>query len=348
MLGLNRQMVAELFFVLLLFILLRKGITPVNKITCFTIFAFGLVTSHYGLAEICLFFIIFVLVSSVLTKRSSRNITVSMTFIFIIIMFSWYIYTSSSETFNALLSFGNYVFNQLGDFLNPASRGQGVLIGLGAEAAPSIWNAVSRGFAYITQALIVIGFLALVVKKAKVRVERDLFTFCLVAIVLLVLLILVPGLANTMNMTRFYHILLFFLAPLCVVGGQFLVSLVSKRREELLVCILMLVVLVPYFLFQTGFVYEVAGTDSWSVPLSSRRMDPLRLYGHFEYICSPDVAGAQWLSRHASIGNSSLYADVSCVWSSLVIYGMIYTGFVQTLSNLTIVAKGVESFTWAN
>jgi uncharacterized membrane protein len=344
MLGLNRQMVAELFFVLLLLVLLKKRMTPLNKTTCFVIFSVALVTSHYALAEIFLCFIFFALISLILMKRPSRNIRASMAVFFFVIMFSWYIYTSGSAVFNSFLSFGSYVYGQLGEFFNPASRGQAVLLGLGAEAAPSILNAISRAFAYSTEALIVIGFLALVAKRARVRVERDYFMFCLMAIAFLALLILVPGLANTMNMSRFYHILLFFLAPLCVVGGQFLVRLVSKSREKLLVSVLMLAVLVPYFLFQTGFVYEVAGSDSWSAPLSSYRMDPLRLYGQFGYIDSLSVAGAQWLSRQINAGNSSLYADTSMTYSVLTIYGMIYGGYINGLSNITIVANGGTVF----
>ncbi len=58
MLALNRQMIGELFFVLLLITLLNKKLIKVSKFIAFAIFSFGLIFSHYALAEIFLFLIL--------------------------------------------------------------------------------------------------------------------------------------------------------------------------------------------------------------------------------------------------------------------------------------------------
>jgi uncharacterized membrane protein len=335
MLGLNRQMIAELFFVLLLLVIVNKKMKPVNKMICFMIFSFALVTSHYALAEIFLFFISFALVSLIVLKRPSRNITVSMVVFFFVVMFTWYIYTSGSATFDSFLEFGNYVYRQLGDFLNPASRGQTVLTGLGMAESPSIWNTISRIFAYLTQAFIVFGFVGLVTKRTRIRIEKEYFIFSLTAMAFLAMLILVPGLANTLNMRRFYHILLFFLARFCVIGAEFIVKLLSKREKQFAVSALLLIVLVPYFLFQTGFVYEVTGSDSWSMPLSGYRMNALRLYGQYGYTDAYSVYGAKWLSRNVNTENSPMYADIVSRANVLSAYGIIYQNIVHELFNIT-------------
>ena len=57
MLGLNRQIIAELFFALLFIVILSKQMNRSSKMLSFVIFSIGLVTSHYGLAEIFFFFI---------------------------------------------------------------------------------------------------------------------------------------------------------------------------------------------------------------------------------------------------------------------------------------------------
>jgi len=339
MLGLNRQMIAELFFVLLLLVIVNKKIKPVNKMICFMIFSFALVTSHYALAEIFLFFISFALVSLIVLKRPSKKMTVSMVVFFFAVMFAWYIYTSGSATFNSFVEFGNHVYGQIGDFFNPASRGQAVLTGLGMVESPSIWNTISRIFAYLTQAFIVVGFVGLVTKRTRIRIEKEYFILSLTAMMLLAMLILVPGLANALNMTRFYHILLFFLAPFCVIGAEFIVKVLSKREKEFAVSALLLIVLVPYFLFQTGFVYEVTGSDSWSIPLSGYRMNALRLYGQYGYTDAYSVYGAQWLSKNVDVRNSGLYADGFSRNNVLTIYGMVYRGHVNGLSNTTRVAE---------
>jgi uncharacterized membrane protein len=338
LLGLNRQIIAELFFVLLLLVIVNVKMKPVNKMICFMIFSFALVTSHYALAEIFLFFISFTLVSLVVLKRPSKNITVSMVIFFFVVMFTWYIYTSGSATFDSFLEFGDYVYRQLDDFFNPASRGQAVMTGLGMAESPSIWNTISRISAYLTQAFIVFGFAGLVTKRTRIHIEKEYFILSLTAMAFLAMLILIPGLANTLNMTRFYHILLFFLAPFCAMGVEFIVNFLSKREKELAVSVLLLIVLVPYFLFQTGFVYEVTGSDSWSIPLSGYRMNALRLYVHYGYTDAHSVYGAQWLSKNVDVTNSGLYADASSRIYVLTIYGMIYRGYVNELSNVTKVA----------
>ena len=335
MVALNRQMIAELFFILLLLVVLNKRIKPNTRMACFMIFAFGLVTSHYGLSEIFLFFISLTFIFSFLVKRPSRNITASMIAFFFVLMFAWYIYTSGSAVFNSIIDYSNYVYSQIGDFLNPASRGELVLRGLGLERSPAIWNTVSRAFAYFTQLLVVVGFIGLVTKRTRFHIERNYSTFIFVAIAFLSALLLVPGLAETLKMTRFYHILLFFLAPLSVIGATVLASLLSKRKVELQASILLLIVLIPYFLFQTNFVYEVTVSDSWSVPLSKYRMDSFRLYGVFGFIDSYSVFGARWLSKTINMERTQIYADSVSQRNVLIAYGLIPLGDVEILSNVT-------------
>jgi len=337
MLGLNRQIIAELFFVLLLLVIVQKKIKPINKTICFIIFSFALVTSHYAVATIFLFFISFASILLTVLKRPSKKITLTMVVLFFVIMFTWYIYTSGSASFNSILEKINYVNSQLGDFFDPASRGETVMTGMGLAESPSIWNTVSRMFAYITEAFIVFGFVALVTKRTRIHVKKEYFIFTVTAMVFLAALIVVPGLANTFNMTRFYHILLFFLAPLCVVGAASIVKLLSKREKKLAVYALLLFVLVPYFLFQTSFVYEVTGSDSWSIPLSGYRMDALELYGHYGYTDAYSVYGAQWLSKNVDVGNSIIYADERTATNVLTIHALIVARKLS-LSNITIVA----------
>jgi len=339
MLGLTRQMIGELFFALLLLVILNKRIKRSNKAIYFMILGVALVTSHYALAEIFMLFISITYLSSVLMKQPNRNITLTMVVFFSVVMFAWYIYTSNSAVFDSFLSFGDYVFDQLGEFFNPVSRGQTVLRGLGLERAPTIWNTLSRAFAYLTEFFIGLGFIELIRRRKTITVEREHFRFITIAVAFLVALVAVPALATTMNMTRFYHILLFFLSPLCVLGTKLLVELISKRRMEIGTSILLLIVLVPYFLFQTGFVYEVAGSQSWSVPLSGYRLEALFVYRLLGCFYEQDVYGAYWISGNVDVEHSKIYADRPSKYANLGIYGMIYSDNVEILSPGTILSE---------
>ncbi|MFX1535500.1 MAG: DUF2206 domain-containing protein [Promethearchaeota archaeon] len=335
MFGLNRQIVAELFFVLLLLVVLTKKISPSNRITLFLILSFALVASHYAIAEIFLFFIVFAFITLIILKRPSRSITVGMIAIFSVIMFTWYIYTSNASVFASFVEFADYVNRQMGDLFNLGARDPAILRGLGLEVAPTIWNWISRAFAYLIQLLIVVGVLGILTKRTKVRFGSEYFIFGLAAMGLLGALIVVPGLADTLNMTRFYHVLLFFLAPFCVLGVATLLKSVSHREKELIVAVVSIIILVPYFLFQTGFVYEFTGTDSYSLPLSLHRTSALRLYGHHGYLSDQDIISAKWISTNVNYRKVAIYADMSSRVNILISHAMLFSGYSNLISNVT-------------
>lgn len=334
--SLNREIIAELFFILLFIVMLNNKMKPTIKLICFMFFSFGLVVSHYSIAGIFLFSIAFTLISLIILKRPSQKITIPMVFFFSVLMLSWFIYTAESATFSSFLQFGDNLRRQFGDFFSLSSRGQGVLEGIGLAESPSFLNTISRMFAYITEAFIVVGFIALLTKRKKIKIETEYFLLSSAAMCILLLVLLVPGLANAFNITRFYHMLLFFLAPFFTVGVAFLMKMLFKRKSIFLVSVFMLIIIVPYFLFQTNFVYEVAGSRSWSVPLSGYRMDPVDLYGSNGYIDSCTAYGAQWLSTYINRSSSQLYADEKENNNVLAINGL---GYSMALTNKTVVAE---------
>jgi uncharacterized membrane protein len=178
----------------------------------------------------------------------------------------------------------------------------------------------------------------MLLKKTHFRFERDYTVFSVLAIAGLIALTVVPGLANTLNMTRFYHILLILLAPFCVVGIYALTRLIFRREKILVVSVLVVAIFVPYFLFQTNLAYEVTGADSWSVSLSGYRMDPARLYGNLGYIDSNSVYGAQWVSNNVPYQYRLISDDE--LYTSLTAYGLVYRGYVTLLTNMTVVSPG--------
>lgn len=341
MIGLNRQIIAELFFSLLFLVILSNKIRSAPKIVLFAIFGFGLITSHYGLSEIFIFFLAFVFIYSYLTRKKNTKIMASMVVLFLVMMFLWYIYTSDSAVFQSYLEYSRFVVSSLGDILNLSSRQQMVLMGVGLQGQWAFWNTISRGFAYASEFLIAVGFIALIAKRTSARFDSSYKLITIVSTLLLAALLIVPTLANTLNMSRFYHILLFFLAPLCVIGAEFLTKLVHRNNKRLAI-MLLVIILVPYFLFQTSFGYEVTNGDSYNVALSGYRMDPSRLYGAFQYIDAFSAFSAQWLSKNVDIEKSLLYADVASSYGVLVSYGLIPSSVVAELSNTTqVLPNGV-------
>jgi len=118
-----------------------------------------------------------------------------------------------------------------------------------------------------------------------------------------------------------------------VVGAEFITTVILKRKAELSVLLLLLAVLVPYFLFQTDFVYEVAKTQSWSLSLSEYRLSPVTKYVQLGYTDGFSVSGARWLSQNVPMRR--IYSDFQSL-AALMLTGSIYKGYVQVFSNITV------------
>lgn len=141
-----------------------------------------------------------------------------------------------------------------------------------AEVSPL--GKVFRVLQYMTQALLVVGCVYLFIKRKRFTAEY-LACGCASAVILF-LCVALPTFSPILNATRFYHIALMFLAPVVILAGKLIF-----RDYRILVCCL----LVPYFIFTSGVVYEVAKYDSlatldlpYSNSLSGKRVDSTGIY----------------------------------------------------------------------
>lgn len=181
-----------------------------------------------------------------------------------------------------------------------------------------------RIFQYITQLFIAIGFIWLIFKPRRLRFTAEYVAFAWVSALLLLACIFLPGFSGIINVTRFYHIALFLLAPLCILGGEAIWSGISalwqklKQRAGALAAdnnqaylrFLTLAILIPYFLFTSGFIFEVTGHEvidkvdlPYSIALSSYRVDVGGVFNR------QDGAGADWLAQRLD-GDDTVYADL--------------------------------------
>lgn len=342
MVWLARQMMAELFFALLILVIMDKNLKSSSAKIILIFFSFGLIVSHYAMALIFLFIVTAAWLYTSLSKKKPRNLDLIFIIIFAIIMFSWYIYVSNSTTFRSILRFGDHVLNNLNEFFDPTSRGEYVMRGLGMEPIRSPLKLVSRTFAYAVQFFITIGFVVAMTNPKKLAVNPEYVVFLLMAMVILGACIVLPSFAETLNMTRFYHITLFFIAPCFAFGCNAFIDFLTKKNKEIISSILVIIILVPYLLFQTNFIYEITKTEAWSIPLSKERMDRTLLYGTRGYLDDELVTSAQWLSKNVNVHHSQIYADMISRSRVLTSYGMIYSGHIDLLTNSTnILPNGI-------
>ncbi|HUV45511.1 MAG TPA: DUF2206 domain-containing protein [Dehalococcoidia bacterium] len=335
MTGLARQQIGELFFALLILLLIDRRLALNQRATLAIIFAMSLIMSHYALGYICLFFLlvgwgIVALIRSHAGKRAwgwltqkfgglpqsiisqgafPHKIMAVIISVYLVFALSWYGGISQGTALNTIQNIGQGQYSLLsselpsGGFFDPTEREALVGTALGLDfASVSPLGKGFRIFQYLTELFIVIGFLRMILKPKGFKFRLEYIALSTVAALILLACIVLPRFSTYLNVTRFYHISLFLLAPLFVLGGEAIwhgasrlvksVLLKLKVKRELALSakpngsssaylrFLALAILIPYFLFNTGFLFEVTRSKLYgvwdspsSLSLSSYRLD---------------------------------------------------------------------------
>jgi uncharacterized membrane protein len=321
-----RQEIAEIFFLLLIMLMIDSKMNKTKRSILFITFAFSLIVSHYGLSYIYMGMLVIAIsviyllqidklklgilkAKNKLFKSNIQNyqvtqdkITTTFILLFIIFGVSWYMYVSGSSTFDTIVGIGNHILSSISTDLLNSGTSQG-LTALNAEVNSPL-HKIPKYLNLLFQCFIVLGILSTLKSLKKFKLEYVIFAF--VSLFVLVLSIALPYFASSLNMTRVYHIVLFFLAPFAIIGGIYSFRILYKllRRSwtekqvnnslriiSILLCVL--------FLFFTGFVYEVTQDDPTSFSLS-KNVD----YSVFD---NQEVSSIKWL--HLVKGNGLIYGD---------------------------------------
>ena len=354
MLSLARQEIAELFFVLIIFLMVQDTISRNIRNLLMLIFGVSLVTSHYGLSYIFFILIITIylfstdLIKTLLTRRlilpefilKKKTLNFFMIF-YTIFLILWYINVSESSAFNSIVRIGDHAITSIfTELFNTENRDTNVLMAIGASdpVVHSFGRETHRALQFITQFFIIIGFLRIIIHMESFKLKAEYF-YLIVAGMGLLVLSLLPVTATTLNMSRIYHIVLLVISPLLIIGGIFVIektiNFKHKLKQDHVILILILVVLIPYFLFMTGFVYEMTNDSPTSMSLGMERMknyNITKISFYNTYTPEQDVYSARWFSR-SNNADKIIYADGNSELHVLYSYGMIHSDRVRGLGD---------------
>lgn len=341
--GPARQNIAQLFYVLLFLLIFDKTIDPWKRNLIFAIFGFSLVISHYSLSDIFLFLVVFTwLGSHVVNYIKSKplsyrpNFTLDKVIIYSTFILFWDVFVSWSAILESVAVSMELIISHIGNFFSIESRGT-ALQGLGLTASPTIFHQVSKYVFILTEFLLFLGFLYLFGKRRNHTDEKFGFEYTIISalnLAIIFMAILIPSLADTFLMSRFYQTTLIVLAPLMILGIEMVCDHIPRmRKQETASLGLSLIVLLSLFFFQSGFVYGVTKDENDYLWLSSSRWSNQQLYNHIE--TDQDVFGAYWLSGFSNVTSISVYADLRSSSSVLPAYGVIPLQNMLELSNQT-------------
>lgn len=344
--GPSKQEVAQLFYTLLFLLLLRNDIPNFKKIVLLLIFGSVLAISHYSLSYIFLFTIVSsILILTLLEYRKGgqiikvKSLSIFCLF-FLTTTFSWYIYVNKSAIFIHFREAIERVANDLDQFFNPYSRGT-ALQGLGFVETPTIFHKISSSLFILTEIFLVFGFIKLLRNGKSSSFSIEYKIFAAVNMGIISVNILIPRIADTFLMERFYQTTLIILAPLAVIGGKAVLEFMFKQRfKKVYIDVIIISIFVLLFIFQSGLVYEITGSSTWSLSLSKHRITYIEMYRKFGCIDDYYAYGADWLSRNIPSMFTQVYADDYARRTELRGYAMIYVGYVDLLSNVTELKNG--------
>jgi len=337
---LARQEIGELFFVLMIMVMVEKNLTRRHLSILTVFFIPALLVSHYSLDYIYMFLLV---CSYLIILIRNLNLTNKFTILGKLQIIKFFFYKEDSQDdalkldyrLQLLLIFGltliyynlfssaapfdltvftlNNVMSTAYTYLfNPNSL---VAVGI-VTSEKSFLRSIALDLHLIIELMIGIGILFLLYRRTNMKFNENFSLFSVMSFLMLGLVLVVPFLAGALNPERFYQIALIFLSVFFVVGwiGFFrIINRIFKFKWKMKSIYTNSLKLIAIFLaisliFNSGVVYELFHDKPTSMSLHSTMDGP-----KFNNI---ELTGAEWLNDHKL--DIIVYSDV---YRSLLLNG---------------------------
>ena len=265
--GSPRTNVAIFFVALTVMVFLSSKIDPIKKKILLIVFLFSTVVSHYSTTYIFFFIILLAWLGAETLSKSyvfEKLLSLKLVLIFFVFIFLWYAQVTEGA-FDAGVTFIGDTISNLNNFFIEESRTQELKQLFGQELEYPILNRVNLAITWSTFIFIGIGVYtifkgpeemgAISNKKTKCDVEYLLMT--LICVGLLTAMVVLPYISQGYGIYRLYLLAMVILSVCFVLGG----ITISKHLKSQAYLIILLV-LIPYFLFASGAVQQMCGTPA--------------------------------------------------------------------------------------
>ena len=189
----------------------------------------------------------------------------------------------------------------------------------------SLGGKIWRIFQYLVELCLIVGFFRLIFRPERVgKFKAEYISLTIASVLILLGIFVLPTMSYGMGTSRIWQITLLLMSPLFLFGGEViaygLVKLARVFRKTFassrlsldnpfLLQSLVLAVLIPYFIFNSGVVFELSRSQTtdfinmpYSIALSSYRVDVTTTF------TKQDTTAADWLSKVAE-DDYTVYAD---------------------------------------
>jgi uncharacterized membrane protein len=318
--GSPRTNLAIFFVALAVMVFFSDKIDPLKRRILFIVFMLSIVVSHYSTTYIFFFTLLFSWFAIEIFSRRyvfKRSITLTAVLLFFAFIFFWYSQVTET-TFNLGVGFIEGTFSDLNRFFIEESRTEQFEVLTGHGLKYPILGRANLAVTWGTFILIGIGVLTMVIRYKemmalsnvkhkkpdflKTKFEMEYLVMVLACAGLLIIMVALPFVSKGYGIQRLYSFVLVILSVCFVVGGMTLSHFFFfyKKRKPVLkeknnglqnrAYLVILLILIPYSMFQTGVMHQIGGAPI--VPhLNSEgeAYDP-------EYIPDSESYAAKWLA----------------------------------------------------
>ena len=320
--GSPRTSTAIFFVALTLMVFFNDKIEPLKRRILFITFILAMIVSHYSTTYI--FFIIILFTWFAMEMFSikytfKKPISLTLVILFFAFIFFWYSQVTESA-FNAGVSFIEDTFLNLNRFFIEEVRTKGYAKLVGQELGYPILSRANLVFTWCTFILIGIGVVTMLrrykemiaisnikLKKPdflKTKFEMEYLVMVLACVGLLVIMVALPYVSVGYCVMRLYFLVSIILSACFVIGGITLSHFfffykkrkpVLKEKNNVLqvrAYLIILLILIPYFLFVTGAMYQICGAPVNTILNSGGEGYDL------EFVHDSESCAAKWLAMH--------------------------------------------------
>lgn len=339
-----RQQISELFFVLVILLLVDRKLKLLQKTVLVLVFGFGVVVSYYGLGTgyVIGYLTLGMIVLIIIKSRSGRAVwrwiigksnslpddlssagafnkktlavVISVSLVF---MFLYYGIVASGAGASGIRITAGIAQSAIsgGPLLNSLTKEPLVQTAIGLDfPMASIGGKIWRILQYLVEFCFILGFFRLIFRPATLgKLKAEYISLIIVSALILLAVFLVPSWSEMIGVTRIWQITLLIISPLFIFGGEAIAMSVAKLSGALrksfsslrtrldykaLTWFPVVVILLPYFIFNSGAIFELGRRQTtnvidmpYSIALSSYRLDLSTVFS------KQDLAAAYWLCK---------------------------------------------------
>jgi len=343
----SRTTFAIFFLSLFMLLVFSNEINPIARKFLATLFAFFIITSHYGTAYLFMLILIFATIALFLIKRSTRDVftTPSLCILYVVLAYAWYLYTSSSANIGNITGFVKNVIVHLSELFQPESSATMHYV---ASEWPSFSIGVTKCLIFAILLLVSVGILKLLYNRIKGKRDfSDEYFIFAISFFLALSILLLP---RTSMALRVLAISLLFTAPFSIVGFSEVIKwlgMVSSKKHLVAFSLFLLV----YLSFSAGLVSNIVNTVTGKTSDFSpnRFMDRQRIQGgdnpeakwflYWGYRSDPTIVATEWVLKFHN-PDKTVYVDLPLYVSPCIRRGS--GGGVSALSYFLSIEGGIR------